>query len=510
LTGRWYRTGALCTIMNAGNDMDMPGPRGKEKLVQAVADGTLPMERLDDAVARTLRMILKAPAFCGKRYTKINEALSSRAAYHAAVEGITLLKNNGVLPLARNTKTALFGHLSDRFMESGSGSAQVDTNKSTHLPDELRRYTDCVLRDTLSDDTQVAIITAGASGQEGRDRPAMDFDEADKAMLADAIFTAKRAGKKVVLVLNVAGPVELQAYMDSIDALVCIYFPGMEGAKALADILFGTVSPSGKLPITFPKTYRQTPTAINFPGEYGQVYYGEGIFVGYRYYDYKGLDPLFPFGFGLSYSTFTMRDVTLSQSTYHNQSTQPLIVRVTVKNEGAVEAKEVVQLYLHCCGSTLVKPEQELKAFQKVSLLPGEEKAVSLQLLPRDFASYDTEHQAWITEPGHYTLSIGNSSRNLLAKADLTVTGPNPYLCSVHSPIATIMQNDAAMQVCQRFFGDCFDLEKLKSNVLYFGATPLKKYLFTAIPEIDRSEAGFAKIMADLQAQLDLACQPDA
>lgn len=488
--------------LNAGNDMDMPGPRGKELLYKAIADGTITMERLDDAVTRTLRMILKTPKFKGRKYTKVDEQLSAEVAYQAAVEGITLLKNDGVLPLAQGAKTALFGRLTDRFMESGSGSAQVDTTKSTSLPVELARYTETVVKDRVCPDTDVVIITAGASGQEGRDRAAMDFDDEDKARLAKAITLAKVAGKKIVLILNVAGPVELMPYLDDIDALVCIYFPGMEGARALADILFGTVSPSGKLPLTFPKTYRQTPTAINFPGEYGHVNYGEGVFVGYRYYDYKGLEPLFPFGFGLSYSRFSMKDLKVSPI-FQSQSSKPLVVRVTVKNEGRTEAKEVVQLYIRALTPTLLKPDKELKAFQKVSLLPDEEKTVTLCLTPRDFASWDTERHSWVTEPGMYDILVGNSSRNILQKASVEVQGPDPYGCSIHSPIAVIAQNEQAMRACQEIFGERFDLGKLKTNVTYFGSTPLKKALLSVVCDVDKSGAAWSKMLEQLQAKLE-------
>lgn len=188
--------------------------------------------------------------------------------------------------------------------------------------------------------------------------------------------------------------------MDNIDALVCLFFPGGQGVRATADILFGTVSPSGKLPLSFPKTYRDTPTSINFPGEYGHVVYGEGIFVGYRYYDYKNIEPLFPFGFGLSYSSFSIKDVKLSNSIYSNMDEKPLRVYVTIKNEGEMEAKEVIQLYVSAVKSTLQKPDKELKGFKKVSLLPGEEKTVEMQLNPRSFASYDTDLHTWTVEPG--------------------------------------------------------------------------------------------------------------
>ena len=493
------------TALNAGNDMDMPGPRGKELLYKAVADGTISMERLDDAVTRTLRMILKTPTFCGKKYTAIDEELSAKAAYRAAAEGITLLKNDGLLPLAQGTKLALFGRCTDRFMDSGSGSAQVDTTKTTSLPVELSRYTDSVVKDRIASDTEVVIITAGASGQEGSDRPAMDFDEEDKTMLIQALAQARAAGKKTILVLNVAGPVELLPHLDDVDALVCVYFPGMEGARALTDILFGSLSPSGKLPLTFPRTYRQTPTAINFPGEGGKVNYGEGIFVGYRYYDYKDIDPLYPFGFGLSYSTFSMRGLTAPE-TYHSKATEPMTVRVKVKNEGTMEAKEVVQLYVRAKSSTVLRPDKELKAFRKVHLQPGEEKTVELTLLPKDFAFYESERHSWLVEPGEYTLLVGNSSRNILASADITVCGPDPYGCSIYTPIARIAKNKKAMDACCAFFGPKFEPGKLLGNVHYFGSTPLKKHLYQALSDVDKTEPAWTELMNQLQEHLEQIC----
>ncbi len=475
------------SALNAGNDMDMPGPRGKQKLYQAAEDGTLSMERLDDAVSRTLKMILKTPKFQGKRYTTIDNALSESVAYEAAAEGITLLKNEGILPLQAGTRVALFGKLAKRFMESGSGSAQVDTSKYTSLPQELGRYTDTVLMNTFDAQTDIVIVTAGASGQEGKDRPDMRFDPEDEVMLRRTLKLAKAAGKKTLVLMNIAGPVELGGFIEDIDALVCLFFPGMAGARAAADILFGTVSPSGKLPLTFPKTYTDTPTAINFPGEYGHVVYGEGIFVGYRYYDYKNIEPLYPFGFGLSYSTFSISDVKLSASTYNSEAREPLRVFVTVKNEGKMKAKEVVQLYIKDVASTLLKPDKELKGFVKVSLEPDEEKTIELLLTPKSFASYDTDLAGWTVEPGEYELLIGNSSRNITAKLSVTMTGKNPYGCSLRSTLGYIVAHKEASRICAEVLGEAFDYGKMKGNAAYFSSTRLGTYLEQTITGIDKT-----------------------
>ena len=495
--------------LKAGNDMDMPGPRGKKVLYQAVESGEISMERLDDAVARMLKLILKTPKFNGKKYTRIDNELSRRAAYRAAAEGITLLKNDGVLPLGKGTKVALFGRLTDRFMESGSGSAQVDTGKFTSLPTEVARYSHGVSIGEIEEDTKVVIITAGASGQEGSDRPDMDFDPEDKAMLRETIDRAKKAGKEIVLLLNVAGPVELEEYMDDLDALVCMFFPGMEGARAVADILFGEVNPSGKLPLTFPKTYRDCPTSLNFPGEFGEVTYGEGIFVGYRYYDTKDVEPLFPFGFGLSYTDYEITGMKLSADTYANDATDPLKISVTVRNAAHNAGKEVVQVYVRDPKSTLQKPEKELKAFTKVALAPGESKTVTLELMPKDFASYDTALQQWTIEPGTYEILVGDSSRTIMADAKISVTGKNPYGYSLRSSCGFIAANPEAMAACSEVLGEAFDVDAFISQAIYFTGTPFGKYLERIQGMLADTPQGQQEVLDRLSERLEEIAVPE-
>ena len=246
-----------------------------------------------------------------------------------------------------------------------------------------------------------------------------------------------------------------------------------------ADILFGAVSPSGKLPLTFPRTYRDTPTAFNFPGEFGQVNYGEGIFVGYRYYDYKGIEPLFPFGFGMSYSVFRFSNAKASREVYRCDSGETLTVSIDVTNVGDREAKETVQLYVRDTEATLLKPEKELKGFAKVSLMPGETKTAVMVLGERSFASYDTQLGCWTVEPGAYELILGNSSRDISATLSITVEGPNPYGCSVRSTLKEIAGNERAVEVLRQELGEEFSLDRLKSNVTYFGSTALRSYLET-------------------------------
>ena len=287
----------------AGNDLDMPGPRDIQPILNAVADGSLTMEELDTAVARMLEMLLDMPVMKGRRYTQIDREYSRKACYHADCEGIVLLKNEGLLPLKKGTKLSFIGERCKRFLETGGGSAQVYTDQSTNLIEECGKITgaDNCTYGQIAPDCDAVVVTVAAWGQEGCDRPAMDVESADKAMLLKAVAEAKALGKPVIVLLNVAGPVDVSEYVDDVSAMLCVFLPGMEGAHATADILFGNVNPSGKLPTTFPKHYVDCPTFGNFPGCAAEVCYGEGIFVGYRYYDTRGIEPQYPFGFGLSY-----------------------------------------------------------------------------------------------------------------------------------------------------------------------------------------------------------------
>ena len=180
------------------------------------------------------------------------------------------------------------------------------SDQVTHVYPELVRLLgeSHVTFGAVADDADAVVVTVGINGQEGRDQPDMFLPEADRDELREAIAAAKAKGKRVAAILNLANPVDLREFVDDLDAILCIFIPGMVGGQVTADILLGRVNPSGKLPLTFPKRYEDTPTYLSFPGEASESWYSEGIFVGYRYYDTKDVEPLYPFGHGLSYTTF--------------------------------------------------------------------------------------------------------------------------------------------------------------------------------------------------------------
>lgn len=440
----------------AGNDVCMPGPRSIAALKAAVASGELTMEQIDEACTNYLNILLEMPIMKGRKYTKIDCDYSLAAAYDAAKEGITLLKNNGVLPLSKSASVAFYGARSKKFCESGAGSAEVATELSTNMYDSTCKLigSERVSFEEITAATDYVVVTIGANGQEGADRPDMEMEPADRPVLERAIAEAKAAQKPVILVLNIAAPIDIAQYVDQVAAILCVYLPGMCGGQAAADILFGDVNPSGKLPLSFPKHYCDTPTYLNFPGEGSAVTYGEGIYVGYRYYDKKNIAPLYPFGFGLSYTTFALSDLSVpSCARLEDGNTLP--ISVNIRNTGRMAGSEVVQIYVSDVQSTLDKPVKELKALKKVYLQPGEQKTVCFELTKQDLANYDVKQQSWTTEPGEYQILVGTSSRDIALSASVEVKCVNPYGLTPFTPIASIVADQTAVAILKKHIPGC-------------------------------------------------------
>ncbi len=464
----------------AGNDVDMPGPRDVDKVVCAVQNGELSEEAVDTALRRYLGMVLESPAMTGRKTPKIDIEASEKAAYRAAAEGMVLLKNEGgVLPLSENSRVSFFGEKSKKFIESGGGSANVITDRTTNLfdctADIIGREN--VAFETIGKDTDAVIITVGVIGQEGFDRADMEIEAGDKKTLMRAVEEAKAAGKKVIVVLNVCGPVRVSEFIGSIDALLCVFIPGMEGGRAAADILFGRIVPSGKLPLTFPKEYKDCPTYGNFPGRDKEVWYAEGIMVGYRYYDFRAVEPMFPFGFGLSYTNFELSGPTLSADRLDLNGDGETGVRVRVKNTGSRAGKEVVQLYIAHIGSTLIKPPKELKAFQKVFLEAGEEKTVTFTLRADMLKSYDLGKNAWLAEPGRYEVIIATSSRDIRGCANIEAFGYNPYGVDENTTLGQLVIIPGALDELLRHCPvGALTRQSVEMSILFAATGALKDY----------------------------------
>lgn len=462
--------------LKSGNDLTMPGPRKISMLVDALDNGDLPIETVDRSVRRYLELMLELPAVTGRRYTSVDVTHSYNAAYKAAVEGIVLLKNNGLLPLASGTGISFYGKRSKETIASGAGSAEVTTKLSTNLYDEAEKRlgSDRVWYEEVPANAGVVVVTVGGNGQEGSDRPDMKMEPDDAATLNRAIAAAKKAGKPIILVLNTSAPVELTDVIDEFAAVLCLFLPGMAGGKAGIDILFGDAEPGGRLPLSWPRYYRDTPTAINFPGDSGEVVYGEGIFVGYRYYDEKQIKPLYPFGYGMSYAEFELSGLNVP-GTFDCDKEDQIEVSLKVRNTGARKGSQVVQLYIHDEISTLKKPYKELKEFEKVCLDPGEEKIVAFCLNKSAFASYDSRLKQWVSEPGLYQILVGTSSEDIALSASLNLAAANPYGLSVESGIGKIVSNPVAIGLLRQHVPNIDLYMPLRSLTIFTGGTSFRE-----------------------------------
>jgi len=432
---------------------------------------------LDQNVAHILNMILRTPTFRGSKYSDQPDLKANAdTARQAATEGMVLLKNdNGALPLASPGKIALFGNASYDMIAGGTGSGNVNKkyvisldqgllNASYTLDESFRRSylrfieeqkekrpkvdafrlpppipemtIEANQLEQLERDASTAILTIGRNSGEFADRKVDDdfnLTATEQTLIQNVANAFHAKGKKIVVVLNIGGPIEVASWRSSVDAILLAWQPGQEGGNAIVDVLTGKVNPSGRLATTFPMSYSDVPSAKTFPGKelpgvapsglnpFGdkpsESTYDEGIYVGYRYYETFGVRPAYEFGYGLTYTNFSYADLKLSSDKF-------LVVTasVTVTNNGKVPGKEVVQLYVSAPKQRLPKPALELKAFTKTKLLqPGESQTITFTLSPKELASFDPAASSWIVDPGTYTIKVGASSSKIKSSASLNV-----------------------------------------------------------------------------------------
>ena len=305
----------------------------------------------------------------------------------------------------------------------------------------------------LAKKSDVVVLVASL----GREWESEGFDRVDMKLPGDQdklIKKVLKANKNTIVVLNVGSAVEMP-WIDKVPAVLQLWYDSQEQGNALADVLFGDVNPSGKLPTTFPVRLEDNPAHINYPGENGKVRYGEGIFVGYRYYDKKDVAPLFPFGYGLSYTKFKYSNLRLSARKINPDQT--LTVKVDVTNTGKVKGKEVVQLYVHDVDATFARPEKELKAFKKIALKPGQKKTVTFTLDREAFWYFDTITNGWNTEPGEFEILVGASSRDIRLQDKVTLLAAGASQLHVGLTLRALLANEAGHTVLARHFGDWLD-----------------------------------------------------
>ncbi len=433
----WGAVRDRVAALKGGLDLEMPGPQTRrvQAVVEAIRSGELDEAILDESVRRILRIVFKASETSkgGEFDVEAHHQLAGKI----AAEGMVLLKNNGLLPLKGQKHIAVIGRSAENAHFQGGGSSHINPTKVAVPFKELQiraedvelTYaegypTDASFRQDMIDQTvslaqaaDVAVLYIALptfKESEGYDRPDIDLTEQQIAL----IKAVAQVQPHTVVVLNNGAPVAMSAWIDDVDAVLESWMMGQAGGEAIADVLFGRVNPCGKLAETLPLKLADTPAHLNWPGEAGRVRYGEGLFIGYRYYDAKEMPVLFPFGHGLSYTTFTYSNAAASTETF--KDVDGVTVTVDVTSTGEVAGKEIVQIYVHDRQSGLVRPHKELKGFAKVELQPGETKTVSVPLDFRAFAYYHPEYQQWVTEDGEFDILIAASATDI--RQTLTVT----------------------------------------------------------------------------------------
>ena len=457
--------------LQAGLDLEMPGPKPRrtKAVVEAVRSGKLDENVLNEAVRRILKIVFKAAETPkgGNFDIDAHHALARRI----AAEGMVLLKNDGLLPLKNPQRIAVIGRSAQAAYFQGGGSSHVNPTLVDNPFKELQKLAgnaeltyaegylangesnqaliEQAVQSARSADVALLYIALPESKEsEGYDRPDIDLTPQQVAL----IKAVSAVQPRTVVILNNGAPVAMGDWIGGAAAVLEAWMMGQAGGGAIADVLYGRVNPSGKLAETFPLRLADTPAYLNFPGENGEVRYGEGLFIGYRYYDARQIPVQFPFGHGLSYTAFAYGNPKVSTTSFRD--VDGVTVSVDVTNTGKVAGKEIVQVYVHDHKSGLVRPPKELKAFAKVALKPGETKTVSLHLDFHAFAYYHPAYRQWITEDGEFDLLIGASSADIRCTQTVTLksTLKLPSLLDRESTLRDWLEDPRGRQVFEPLF----------------------------------------------------------
>ncbi len=489
----WGGGSDIVAQMDAGNDMIQPGSQQQiETLIAAVNDGELDESVLDKNVERILNIMTKTPRYRAYKISNTPDLKKhAEITRQAAADGMVVLENrDNILPISASIKkVAAFGNTSYDFISGGTGSGDVNEAYTISLTQGLQNAgfevnlklaetyqaymktaranqdkpqnmlaammggkipveemgLDPAIATDMAGKSDVALITIGRNAGEGGDRKAEEGDfyltPVEKEMIKTVCNAFHKEGKKAVVILNIAGVIETASWSNLPDAILCAWQPGQEGGNSVVDVITGKVNPSGKLAVTFPFKYEDTPTAAHFPGyavnqegatdntpdQSGfsfmrrvpwEVVYAEDIYVGYRYYNTFDVPVAYEFGYGKSYTTFEYSNLKLSSREFNGKVT----VSVDIKNTGKMAGKEAVQVYVGAPEGKLEKPEEELVAFSKTSVLkPGEKETLSFTIGTMELASFDEDNSTWVAEAGDYSIKIGASSKDVKEKATLKV-----------------------------------------------------------------------------------------
>ena len=437
--------------LEAGLDLEMPGPRPRraQSLVDAVRSGALDETVVDESVSRILRiggLVERRP-----EARPFDPAEHHALARRIAAAGAVLLKNDGLLPLPREGRIAVVGRAAVEPRIQGGGSSET-TPAQVDVPlEEMDRQSGAAeiayAEGYLDDDepqpdliaeaartaagADVAVVFVGlppSKESEGFDRSDLDLPTSQVALI-QAVATAQP--RSVVVLFN-GSAVALEPWIGPVAAVLETWYAGQAAGGAIADVLFGDVDPSGRLAETFPVRIEDTPAYLDFPGDGDRVSYGEGQFIGYRWYDARRIPVSFPFGYGLSYTTFAYGDPRVSAD--RMGVADGVTVSVDLTNTGSRFGSEVVQVYVHDVRASVRRPVKELRGFQKVSLAPGETRTVAIDLDARSFAFWDPASRDWVSEPGDFDIQVGSSAEDIRGSIRIALEDG-----TAHWPVLTAM-----------------------------------------------------------------------
>ena len=430
----WGAVSDRVAALNAGLNLEMPPSNTDDQIVAAAKDGRIPAAQLDKMAQGMIDLVAKARPAMSRDGYRYDVDAHNEIARQAAVESMVLLKNeDATLPVAKGAKIAVIGEFARTPRYQGAGSSLINPTKLTSFLDAIEERgvaADFAPGFTLDDAAQDPALTEqavtaaqqadvvllflglpAAYESEGFDRTTLDIP-AKQVEVLDAVAAAN---PNVAVVLS-NGSVVSMPWRGRANAILETWLLGQAGGAALADVIFGDETPSGKLAQTIIDDVNDDPSAMNWPGEEGRVDYGEGVFVGYRYYDTFRKQVTYPFGYGLSYATFDVHDATVAKT-----GPRTAEVTVTVTNTSDVAGAETVQVYVAPPKAKVARPVHELKGFAKVALEPGESKNVTIALDDRAFAYWSERFDDWHVEGGTYTVEVGVSSRDIVSRIDVEI-----------------------------------------------------------------------------------------
>ncbi|HEY3410464.1 MAG TPA: glycoside hydrolase family 3 C-terminal domain-containing protein [Propionicimonas sp.] len=479
----WGAVHDRVAALKAGLDLEMPAHTGHEEGVRkALAAGDIDEATIEQAYARVERVLRLALAGLENAPDSFDVDGHHALARTAAEDCIVLLSNDGVLPLSRETKVAVVGEFARTPRYQGAGSSRVNP---TRLDNALDAITTLVGHDVpfapgfvtvpgqelaesahddavaVARDADVVLVFLGlgeSHESEGYDRDTCDLPAEQLALLEDILAV----NSNVVVVLSNGSSV-LLPFADRVRAIVEGWLLGQAGGPAIADVLYGAVNPSGKITETIPHRLEDVPSFLHFPGDITGVRYGEGLFVGYRGYDAAGTDVAFPFGHGLSYTSFGYSDLSVTSGE------AGLTVALTVANTGERAGREIVQVYASVPGSKVVRVPRELKGFATLTLEPGESRRVEIAIPREELAYWSVLDHAWVVEGGSYTIEVGSSSRDLRLSAGVEVAGNEPFrpltLMSTVADALAVPGFEAVLAPMLSVFGEDPDLMRMVESM---------------------------------------------